>query len=743
MGKKGISRRRFMKDGVSLMAGTSMALGAWAPSDHDKKKFGVSRTSLKSLIAIPTTCQQCPAGCGIIAYLNGDRLVQILGNPDHPNNRGGICAKGVAGINLVNDPERLLFPIKRIGPRGQNRWSRITWDEVYHTLSTRIGSLIKEGQTKGFVLDLGRQDLILRHFIQAIGQVTVIDRPVLKNINRSSAFASVTGFSCSIPDVAYSRTILNFGANPFANHDYFVGIARRLAIARVERGTKLITFDVRMSETAARSDEWHPIKPGTDGSVALAMANVIVNKGLADTQFLEKQANISAEVLKAHLSRYTPEWAERESGVAVEDIEQLAYQFASQKPSVAILGGGAYDHENGYQNTKCVTLLNWIVGNVGKEGGIFFSRLPQKRSSDTTTVKTISRLKRNDTPIDIYFSYLSNPAYSDPECDKSAAFLEDEKTTPFLVVMDTHMTETAMLADLVLPAATYLESWGVEPAPPLDGIPILNLRQPVVSLLSPAEALRFPSFDSGKLLDHTFLPLGEAKEVGNVCLKLARNLGGAIERKLPYKDTQDYTSKMISSLLNKAVSFQALKQKGFWTAKKPKIPAEQYFAIKRRLRLPDYIPVHSEEKTKPNQFILTTFKTNLGTEGMENSKWAREIFHESRLWLNKQKATQLGIKNRDKVRVSSSVGSVILHVLTTNRIHPDSVALAEGLGHTAFGNVAQARKSKTKDRDTQLIWWGKKGKGVNPFSIIENRVDPVGGGHAYKDTVVQVHKIKE
>ena len=255
--------------------------------------------------------------------------------------------------------------------------------------------------------------------------------------------------------------------------------------------------------------------------------------------------------------------------------------------------------------------------------------------------------------------------------------------------------------------------------------------------------MRFPSFDSGKLLDHTFLPLGEAKEVGNVCLKLARNLGGAIERKLPYKDTQDYTSKMISSLLNKAVSFQALKQKGFWTAKKPKIPAEQYFAIKRRLRLPDYIPVHSEEKTKPNQFILTTFKTNLGTEGMENSKWAREIFHESRLWLNKQKATQLGIKNRDKVRVSSSVGSVILHVLTTNRIHPDSVALAEGLGHTAFGNVAQARKSKTKDRDTQLIWWGKKGKGVNPFSIIENRVDPVGGGHAYKDTVVQVHKIKE
>jgi len=732
-----------MKDGISLMAGTSMALGAWTPSDHDKKKIGVSRTSLKSLTAVPTTCQQCPAGCGIIAYLNGGRLVQILGNPDHPNNKGGICAKGVAGINLVNDPERLLYPVKRIGQRGQNRWSRITWDEAYHTLSSRIGRLIEDGRIKEFILDLGRSDPVLMQFIQAVGDVAVIDRPVLKNLNQASAFTSMTGYSSFIPDVAHSRTILNFGANPFANHDYFVGLARRLVLARIERGTKLITFDVRMSETAARSDEWHPVKPGTDGSVALAMANVIVNKGLVDTQFLENKANISRKALKKHLSRFTPEWAERESGVAVEDIIRLAYQFASQKPSVTIIGGGASDHENGNQNTRCISILNWLVGNVEKEGGIFFSGLPVEQSSDLKMVGTISEIKRENAPIDTYFSYLSNPAYSDPECDRSTALLKDEKTTPFLVVMDTHMTETAMLADLVLPAATYLEGWGVEPAPPLDGAPLLNLRQPVVSLLSPAEALRSPSFDAGKLIGHTFQPLGEAKEIGNVCLKLAKYLGGTIEKKLPYKDTQDYTSKMISSTSHSGVTFQDLKQKGFWMSKKSIAIAQDPPAMIGQLRLPDYRPIHPQENKKPGQFILTTFKTNLGTTGMENSKWAREIFHENRLWLNKQKATQLGIKNGDRVRVSSSVGNVILRVLTTNRIHPESVALAEGLGHTAFGSMAQARKSKSKDRDTQLVWWSKKGKGVNPFAIIENRVDPVGGGHASKDTVVQIQKVEE
>lgn len=743
MAKKGLSRRRFMKDGISLLAGTSMSLSAFSPPVQDRTKMSVSRTSLKPLTAIPTSCQQCPAGCGIIAYLNGDRLVQILGNPDHPVNMGGICAKGVAGINLVNDPERLLYPIKRTGQRGQNRWSRITWDEVFHTLSTRIGRLVKDGSTKEIVLDLGRADFILEEFAMALGQVTVIHRPVLKNLNRSSALAHMTGHTGSIPDVAQSRTILNFGANPFANHDYFIGIARRLASAQLERGAKLITFDVRMSETAARSDEWHPVKPGTDGSIALAMAHVIVNKGLADTPFLENRASISVGVLKEHLSRYTPEWAERESGVKAKDVERLASQFASQKPSVAILGGGVYDHENGYHNTRCVSLLNWVVGNVGKKGGVFFSGLPLKHSSRATNVQTISQSKHSSTPIDTYFCCLANPAYADPECDKSASLLKDEKITPFLVVMDTHMSETALLADMVLPAATYLEGWGWKTAPPLDGIPALNLQQPVVSLLSPAKALRSPSFDSGKLLDPVFQPLGEAKEVGNVFLKLAKDLGGAPEKTLPYKNTQEFTQEMISFAIPDGVSLADLKQKGFWTDKKSKMLLEQSLAIKRRFRLPEYVPVHPQEKENPNQFVLTTFKTNLGTDGMENSKWAREILHENRVWINKQKAKELRIKNGEEVRVTSSVGSLTLRVMTTNRIHPESVAIAEGLGHTAFGSAARAQKSRSKDSDTQLIWWSKKGKGVNPYSIIENRVDPDGGGPAFKDTVVQVHKIEE
>ncbi|MCK4758400.1 MAG: molybdopterin-dependent oxidoreductase, partial [Candidatus Aminicenantes bacterium] len=249
---KRISRRKFMKSGLAWIAGTAASLGSIGKAASDKEITAVSRTSLKSLHAIPTTCQQCPAGCGIIAYLDGERLVQILGNPNHPNNRGGICAKGIAGINLVNDPERLLHPFKRAGARGSGAWTRITWDEAYSTLSHHIREMLEEGRVSEFVIDKGQDDSLFDRFLAALGAPRIIDRKELKNRNRSVAVQSMVNTPVLLEDIEKSRTVLNFGANPFSNHDYFIGFARRLVLARIEKGAKLVTFDVRMSETAAK-----------------------------------------------------------------------------------------------------------------------------------------------------------------------------------------------------------------------------------------------------------------------------------------------------------------------------------------------------------------------------------------------------------------------------------------------------------------------------------------------------------
>jgi len=437
MKSKGISRRKFMKSGLAWVAGSAASLGSIGKAATDKKITAVSRTSLKSLRAIPTTCEQCPAGCGIIAYLDGDRLVQILGNPNHPNNLGGICAKGIAGINLVNDSERLLHPLKRTGARGSGAWTKISWDEVYSTLGDRINEMMEEGRISEFVIDKGQDDSLFDRFLASLGTPRVIDRNILNNLNRRAAVTSMVGSPALLEDVGNSRSVLNFGANPFSNHDLFIGFARRLVHSRVEKGTKLVTFDVRMSETAAKSDAWYPIKAGTDGLVALAMAKTIVEKGLADSNFINHKTNFTLSNLKSLLSPYSPQSAERESGVNASDIERLAVDFATQKPSVAIFGGGITDHENGTQNARCISLLNWLVGNLEKEGGLFFPRFPGRQldkerqsllipSNRGNTIRGIQELEQTNARIDTYFAYFSNPAYSEPDCQSAARLLKND-----------------------------------------------------------------------------------------------------------------------------------------------------------------------------------------------------------------------------------------------------------------------------------------------------------------------------
>jgi thiosulfate reductase/polysulfide reductase chain A len=756
-----------MRTGITWTMGLSA--GHHLMSGQKNQKMGaVSRTSLKSLASIPTTCKQCAAGCGVLAYLNGNELVQVLGNPEHPINHGGICARGIAGINLANDPERLLFPMKRIGPRNDGPWARITWDEAYTVLSRRIKESNQENRANECVWDIGESDPLLSRFIDTIGSHNRIDRNLLKNRNRDLALRSMITDSLLLEDVGQTRTILNFGANPYANHERFLPMARQLVDARIYKGAKLVTFDVRMSETAAQSDEWIPIRPGTDALVALAMARVILVKNLADNTFIRSKTNVSIDQLSRHLASYSPEVAERESGVKATVIERLAVAFASKKPSVAIFGGGICDHENGTQNVRCISLLNWITGNLGKEGGLLVPSAPGPLWNNTWNEQNFSRktedkgvtfsdLFEKQLKVNTYIAYMANPVYSEPDNAAATRFLEDQKNVPFLVVIDTHFTETARIADLVLPAASYLEGWGVELIPLIDGSHVLNLRQPVISLLSSAQTLRLPDFEPGKLLEPAFRPRGEAKEIGNVCLELARRLEEDIQHHLPFKDTKDFITQVVASIPD--CDFNTLKTKGYWTGKPSEVDSRmqqmneskgtlnsvsiysQSLEDKFGASLPSYAPIKSLKGLKPYEFVLTTYKSNLWARGAANSKWAREIFHENCLWINHHAAEKLGIVNGERVRVVSSLGALEVRVLTTGRIHPQSVALAEGLGHDAIGNIAKAKRFKSSDLDTTLLWWTKAGHGVNPFKIIENDRDPVGGGYALKDTVIHIEKI--
>ncbi|OGL58617.1 MAG: hypothetical protein A3J27_14670 [Candidatus Tectomicrobia bacterium RIFCSPLOWO2_12_FULL_69_37] len=539
-----LSRRDFMKLGMA--AGAIVAGGGSLPtlSYSEELAKGGSSFSLagKKRLGVPSSCLQCVAVCGIVGYVEGGRLMKIEGNPLHPNNRGRVCSKAQAGVNQVYDPDRILYPMRRVGARGEGKWKRISWDEALGEVAGRLKKLRDAGHPEKFMFHYGRNRAgwVTGPFLAAYGTKTIGNHTSICEVAKWTGQELTWGAHYDINDVANTRYMLNFGSNPLeahTSHNYF---AQRI-VEGMEKGAKLVTFDVRLSNTAAKSTEWIPVKPGTDGLVALAMANVIMQEGLHDKNFIETWTNVTVAELKAHLAQYTPEKAEVESGVPAATIRRIAREFAKNRPSTVISYRGLVAHENGAMNERCAKLLDAIVGNIEAKGGTLTNRKGGwgKPKSPKIEVKAkglkiidgeniaypthhvnhrvLHMIKdgKNGRP-DMYMTYVYNPAYVNGEAAFNISVLKDESLIPFHVAVDAYMSESTELADLILPDATYLERWDPEAPSSYSLIPFVALRQPVVK------------------------PLGEARAFQDVLLDLARRIGEDMPKLLPWKDSEDY-----------------------------------------------------------------------------------------------------------------------------------------------------------------------------------------------------------
>ena len=666
-------------------------------SAYAKEVFGgkqVSRHTRKPLKGIPSICQLCPAHCGIIGFLEGDQLVKIGGNPKHPNNLGKLCARGLAGVNMAYDPDRITSPLIRKGDRGKGQWERISWDKAYIEITTRLKAIYQNGQKGDFVFQSEHEpDGIIRRFLEAFGKALILNDDSLSFGNRDWGQWLTWGEERGVPDVANSHYILNFGSNPYETHEYYTGFIGRLIEGRVKNNAKLVTFDVRLSYTAGNSEEWFPISPGNDGVVALAMANVIIKNNLHNKDFIEKWTNISPSVLAQYLSQFTPEMAEKTSGVAASDIERIAKEFALNMPAVAISGRGASCHFNGVYNERCIFLLNTIVGSIDIPGGYCLPRtyrfeepdikpFPQKEKAFNlekvriTPQKFISMVKRGKLTPKLYFVYESNPAYKNPESSLTSEVLKDEKLIPYMVVADSHMTETAALADIVLPAATYLESWGIDSSPALDLNPFVGLQQPIVP------------------------PFAKSVPISDICIELAHRIGGGLPRYFKFNSTEEYIKRVASGIekLEKAGGLKYLKENGVWNdshakpryrsyeSKRFSTPSGKIEIYSERLKrkgfqpLPTYepIPGHGDLKGK---FVLVTYEPNVMGSRTGNFRWLAEIKHHNPVWINKDVAKQLHIGEGDRIKISTRLGSFVTEARLTFGIHPRVIAIERNLGH--------------------------------------------------------------
>lgn len=721
-------------------------------SAYAKEKLGgkqVSRHTKKFLKGIPSVCQLCPARCGIIGYLEGDKLVKIGGNSNHPNSLGKLCAKGLAGVNLAYDPDRITSPMIRRGERGKGQWERISWERAYSEIVSRLKAIHQSGKKGDFVFQSeSRPSGLLKRFLDTFGKTIIVDENSLGFANRDWGQWLTWGENRGVPDLANSRYILNFGANPYETHEYYAGFIGRLMEARFKRKAKIVTFDVRLSHTAGNSDEWFPISPGTDGAVALAMANVIVKANLHDKDFIQRWTNLSHSALAQYLSQYTPEVAQKISGVHASDIERIAKEFAMDRPSVAISGRGVSGHFNGVYNERCVQLLNTVVGSIDIPGGFCLPRTYRFEDSDRgktssfdfeegqmTPQKFISSVKRGKLNPKLYFIYESNPAYTNPESHLTVEVLKNEKLIPYIIVADSYMTETATFADLILPVATYLESWGLDSSPALDLKPFIALQQPIIR------------------------PYANSVPISDICIELAHRIGGGLPRYFKFNSTEEYIKKIVSGIdkLEQAGGLKYLKENGVWfdSNTKPKYrsyeskrfntPSGKIEIYSERLRkkgfqpYPIYepIPGHGDLKGK---FVLVTFEPNVMGSRTGNFQWLAEIKHHNFVWMNRDVAKQLHIEEGDRVKVSTKVGSFVSDARLTFGIHPRVVAMERNFGHWGFGNIARSKKFRSKDPNTELVWWGKEGNGISPNTIISGTSDPIGGGEAWNDTLVTISR---
>lgn len=504
---------------------------------------------------IKTACLQCPGGCGLVVRVVEGRAVSIRANPDYPTNQGSLCPKGLNGLQVLYDPDRIQGPLKRVGGRGEGKWAQISWEEAIATVAGTLRKLRTEsmshtvavlgGRYRGHVREL------FRRFLKSYGSPNEIGNESLCAVGTEVAHYLTQGVRDRLGyDWEKTRYVLVFGAGFIES---LLPVARMLRVfGHLRQGIpgeriKVVQIEPRYGVSAARADEWVQVRPGMDGALALGIAHVLIRDGLHDKDFVREHTmgfeGWSDAAGQRHrgfkelvLERYAPEEVSRITSVPAETIERIAREFAAHRPAVAISGRCAAAHTNGLYNCLAIHALNALVGSIDAPGGVLVQRYPpfaawpepelddvalrgvgQPRidlsSADTppfaeSHISKLTAQLENGTPypLNAVFFYYTNPLFSAPAVERLYTVL---MKVPLLVSFSPFMDDTTNVADLVLPDHTYLERWQLDVPPASIGYPVFSVRQPVVE------------------------PLHDTRSTGEVLIQIASAIGGSVARAFP------------------------------------------------------------------------------------------------------------------------------------------------------------------------------------------------------------------
>jgi anaerobic selenocysteine-containing dehydrogenase len=653
-----------------------------------------------------STCRQCPAGCGIIVRIMNGRALKIEGNPEHPLNRGKLCARGQAGLQLLYNPDRLPGPVQQ-GSRSSRQFKSLAWEEALNTLYAKLqaaGGKVAVwcgSTTSGHVVDL------FQRLTAAIGAPApiVFDLYTALNGYRLLANTSRDLFgSEALPtyDLAHADVVFSFGADFLGTWLSTVRYGMEFGDFRDQLLGKrgyLAQFEPRMTIGGVKADQWLPIRPGSEGLVALAIARII-----ADQAFGPADRAARARALAGNVDVNA---AAAASDVPAEELVRLARIFASAERPLALPGDALTGQADAAQAASAVQVLNLITGTAGMPGGVSLSVgspspvLARPAVSPLADVqKLVDRMRAGD--VQVLLVHNANPAYDLPG---PVGFLEALGRVPFVASFSPIVDETAVQADLILPDRTYLEAWGYEVVSPSFGLPVVGSQQPVVT------------------------PVFDARSTGDVLLTVAKGIAPAAA--LHWTDEVAFLKEMVTQLPAGAAGgagadvlwARFLQHGGWWPASVPAAaPPPAALTQPVQVTAPQF---QGSEQEYP--YFLHLYMTAFLSDGRGASlPWLQgspdpmtTLAWQTWVEMHPATAQKLGVQDGDVVKVTSPNGEIEALVYTYPAIRPDTVAVPFGQGHTDYGRYA-------------------RGNGSNPMQLVGAQADATSTGLVWSTLRVKI-----
>jgi anaerobic selenocysteine-containing dehydrogenase len=644
-----------------------------------------------------TTCRECAAGCGLVVRTMQGRAIKTEGNKYNPVNLGKTCARGQATLQGMYNPDRVKNPVRNSrgesNPTGEKDWTDMEWEAAIGIVAQALQSPAEVQ----FLLGLAPDHLfdLVSDLCKSLGAPAPIRFGALgmfeARITLGEASRAVFGRPDTLFfDLANADLTISFGANFLETWISPVAYTRGYSKMRQQKARGiLVQLEPRLSQTAAKADEWHAIQPGAEGLVAAALGKLYAEAkfGTAPAAFEAVEVNAAAEA----------------AGLSVETLEHLAQKLAEAERPLVIPGGAALAHENGIETAKAILTLNVLFGNLGKPGGVFHTPTSPlgEEYRRPASMKEMDELvaKMNAGAVKTLFVHGVNPLF---ELPKSLGFETALAKVPTVISFATFPDETAMQADYIFPDHHGLESWGYQRVTNGTGQAMLSGAQPVIA------------------------PFYNTKSTVDVLLAAAG---------LPFKDEVEFIQDKVTRLVETEggfysaadlPSFWALFQQfgGWWKNDSSLGAPSAAGALEKKLNLAVEAKGESHE-----EFHLLVYPSPVMAEAGANKPWLQEIpdpmttvMWNSWLEINPHTAEELGLENDDVVRVVSPFGAVEVSVYKYPAIRPDVVAIPFGQGHTAYGRYAENRGVNPGD----LFGTETNGAGDLAFAATKVRIEKTG-----------------